>query len=154
MRRSTRVIAYLWLIVSLVLLVPSIWNWQSERFPVFFFLSIALAGSIGLILHKPWGWWLLGTMSTFLLPLSMCGLMSAPFIQPDQVPPGRNLLQTRLFAFGGSIAFLWLCGLTFYFLRTDPPMNWGNALLNGGNIDREKTETGEKWIAKTSNDFE
>lgn len=127
MKKSTRVMAYLWLIVSLGLLVPSILNWQRERFPVFFFLGIALAGSVGLIRHKPWGWWLLGAMSTFLLPFSMCGLMNAPFIQAEQVPANKTLLQTRLLAFGGSIVMLWLCGLTFFLLRSDPPMGWGAA---------------------------
>lgn len=154
MRRSTHVIAYLWLIVSLVLLVPSVWNWQSERFPVLFFLSIALAGSVGLIRQKPWGWWLLGTMSTFLLPFSMCGIMSAPFIQPDQVSPGKTLLQTKLFAFGGSIAFLWLCGLTFYFLRMDPPVNWGRVPLNNEKIDWEEEGNGEKLTAKISSEVD
>lgn len=154
MRKSTRVIAYLWFIVSLVLLVPSIWNWQSERFPVLFFLSIALAGSIGLIRHKPWGWWLLGAMSTFLLPFSMCGIMSSPFIQPDQVSPGKTLLQTKLFAFGGSIAFLWLCGLTFFLLRMDPPMNWGKDSQDDGKIEREEEEAREQLITNISSEVD
>jgi glucose dehydrogenase len=141
MRKSTRVIAYLWLVISLALLIPSILNWQHERFPVFFFLGIALAGSIGLIRHKAWGWWLLGAMSTFLLPFSMCGIMSAPFLQRELVPPDKTLLQTRLLAFMGSIAFLWLCGLTFYFLRSDPPMSWG---LEDERTGKQENEVDER----------
>lgn len=125
MKKGTRVWAVVWMLLGTASLSGQ-WVAGIRAYSMLLFAGIMIAGGLGLLTRQAWGWFLLITMSAFVMVLSLFTLLQASFLSPDmsKAPFGMTVLQIKILTALAAGAVALFARLSFVALRSNPPAQW------------------------------